>query len=73
MYLKDHWLSIYGGNIEFTFKINLFYFLKLKYRSQIMRLKYAIQWFLYVYCVVQPSAVFVSRPFSSSQTEALCL
>lgn len=45
MYLKDHWLSICGGNIEFTFKINLFYFLKLKYRShtKIMHLKCAIQ------------------------------
>lgn len=74
MYLKDHWFSIYGGNMEFTFKINLFLLLKLKYHShnKIMRLKCAIQWFLYVYCVVQPSAVFISRTFSSSHTEALC-
>lgn len=25
MYLKIHWFSIYGGNIKFPFKINLFF------------------------------------------------
>lgn len=48
MYLKNHWFSVYGVNITFPFKINLFSFFKLKYLHTVkcMLLNCAHKWVL---------------------------